>query len=559
LFVIGCLHMLPQGFNTAFHSYNDYALNIIKINNKVYFSSEVNIQYPDSAYITSVNYNGQQVFKKGIKKVDYTHINKLLPTLDKKICFIGFGMGCDYIDNSQRTFIIKMDTLGSIVFDNTFSNLYSGSQNDPLVDVVQLPDSSFYCISDSSLFHFNKNGVLIKRKNTGFTKLCTIINYGSNKLLLSGKVAGINKHILIDTNGVTILSKPSFGPAIKYLKLSSGNIISLNNARLTKINATLDAIDSSVVSQGNTSITDFDMDQDTIFSIGSFSPSYNYIKFDSSFINTYQFSTSIKGILPAGIISYGNNIALLSNSTNTVNSSNQFIALTSFNKSGNFIYSNDIGVINVTVDSSNVSYSNSPPGYTQYTGGYRLKVTVKNFGAVSVQQFYLNHYIAQAICGKVYYHPLITMPLAPGATVSITTPFFNYNVLYVVQGPPSAQTFTLNNMCVYTTIPNKKNDADFSNDASCTNIVFYTNSIEKHTLLNSEVIVSPNPFNNNIKITADYLLQQIEVFSGIGQLIKHFSISEKQAELKLEGIPAGIYFLKIYSEKGTIIKKVVKK
>ncbi|MGZ4042947.1 MAG: T9SS type A sorting domain-containing protein [Bacteroidia bacterium] len=548
-----------QSFNSAYHRYDDGAFNLTSINTTNYFSgTSYSNWFTDTAFVYSVNNNGQTLWKKPIIKYEYNHIERMRTSLDKQLLVIGYGRGCDYLDNTQKTFIMKLDTLGNTIFDNTFINVYSSNQLDYLKDVNQTGDSSYYCITDSVLFHFNKNGLLIKKKNTGLTGLQTLINYGQDQLLLSGKSFGVDKHIVIDTNGVIINSKPSYGIVTKYKKLSSGNIITLHNGVLKKISPGLVALDSSVISQGSTNIVDFDIDQDTIFSIGSLNSSYNYIKFDSSFISKYQFATNAKRIVPKAITTTVSNITILSNSTNTVSNSNQFIGLTSFDKTGTFTYTNDIGVISVTMDSSDVTTSNYPPGYTQYSAGYRLKVIIKNYGNFPIQHFYLNHFIRQEICGNTYYHPWMTLPLAPGATVSITTPMFT-NIMGVLPGPPSSQTFSVNDACIYTTLPDGRNDVDFTNDATCITVLIpYVTSIAQHTILNPDVIVSPNPFHDKILISGEVEIRKVEVFNIMGQLIKTISVNGKNTELLLEESPSGIYLIKLYSEKGVFTKKAVK-
>ncbi|WP_373693846.1 T9SS type A sorting domain-containing protein [Aequorivita flava] len=58
----------------------------------------------------------------------------------------------------------------------------------------------------------------------------------------------------------------------------------------------------------------------------------------------------------------------------------------------------------------------------------------------------------------------------------------------------------------------------------------------------------------NIQISNNISLEKISVYSTIGKLL--FKITEKQ--INLETLTAGIYFVKVETDKGSVARKIVK-
>lgn len=543
-----------QSFNTAFQNYNEKGFFACEINGKTFISSEMySPGLQDLTIVRGIDGTGQTTFSTQIQKHEFTSITRMKKTSDKALVMVGFGRGCDYLDGTQKTFVLKLDTTGNTIFDNTFFNIYPTFQNDYLKDITEAADSSYYCISDSVLFHFSKTGNLIKRINTNLNSLKTLFWYSDNKLLLSGKSGNIDNHFLIDTNGVILLSKPSAGYATKYEKLSSGNIIcNPSNGVLTKLDQQLNIINS-----GTSGATDFVVINDTIFTVGQSSPSYIYHKLDSSFNINHQFATTAKRLIPSAITANNSEVTLFTSSTNTVNNSTSFCALTRFPKSSTFTYDNDIGVINVVTDSSGL---NLVPSFTMSVAYsvYKLKIVVKNFGNAPVQDYFLNHYMYQNICGPQHYVKFVQNTLAPGATDTIITQILYGDVLGTI---PSNSTVSVNfqkNMCVFTSVPNGKNDKDSDNDSYCSTVNFLYTDIAEKSLENNNADIYPNPFTGKFIIETDDFPGFIEVTNTAGNKLKSVSYYGKETEIDLNEFPAGIYLIKIASANSTVIKKAVK-
>lgn len=70
----------------------------------------------------------------------------------------------------------------------------------------------------------------------------------------------------------------------------------------------------------------------------------------------------------------------------------------------------------------------------------------------------------------------------------------------------------------------------------------------------AELIIYPNPASESVSIQSDKPIQKVELYSAAGNLMKT-DFNGKQ--LNLTTVPKGIYFVKIYSEKDVITKKLM--
>ena len=76
-----------------------------------------------------------------------------------------------------------------------------------------------------------------------------------------------------------------------------------------------------------------------------------------------------------------------------------------------------------------------------------------------------------------------------------------------------------------------------------------SNSLEE--LINIELSVFPNPSPGKVEVKSDLLIQQINLYTLDGKLINVTQESDLQFE------DPGIYFVKIITEKGIVVKKIV--
>ena len=73
------------------------------------------------------------------------------------------------------------------------------------------------------------------------------------------------------------------------------------------------------------------------------------------------------------------------------------------------------------------------------------------------------------------------------------------------------------------------------------------------------VRVYPNPTTKNVTVEADGL-QQVELYDAVSRRLSTLTANRSTAvKVDLDGLPAGAYYLRIRTEQGTVIKKVIKR
>jgi hypothetical protein len=76
------------------------------------------------------------------------------------------------------------------------------------------------------------------------------------------------------------------------------------------------------------------------------------------------------------------------------------------------------------------------------------------------------------------------------------------------------------------------------------------------TVPSTELKIFPNPTNDELFIKSDLQIEKVEVYSLLGSLL--ISENNFKEKISVSALPAGIYFLKVHTEKGLVVSKVVK-
>lgn len=69
--------------------------------------------------------------------------------------------------------------------------------------------------------------------------------------------------------------------------------------------------------------------------------------------------------------------------------------------------------------------------------------------------------------------------------------------------------------------------------------------------------VYPNPSNGTFNLKSDSNIKSVEVLNMTGQLIYASKVSAKDFEINLQSRPAGVYILKVQTDKGSEVKKLI--
>ena len=87
-----------------------------------------------------------------------------------------------------------------------------------------------------------------------------------------------------------------------------------------------------------------------------------------------------------------------------------------------------------------------------------------------------------------------------------------------------------------------------------------TLSVDEFELANSSIVLYPNPTTNLLHIDAQQNIQHVSIYDVSGRLIQSIGVIglKTNLEISTENLTSGSYFVKIESENGTVVRKVIK-
>lgn len=552
---------LAQSVNSAGHSAIDLTYKMISINAKSYYVERVSGCCANELNLVALIDSGNVIFKKDIAIHEEDHCTSIIRTSEDQIVVIGYTRAsCDVA--GVKDFIAKLDTNGNLLFQTVLQSTYVYNvASGETLDITQHPDSSFYLVTATDLLHYSSSGQFISRVNTGLTDINSILALNNGNLLINGKLNSQLKNTEFSTTLTLINQQPATNAIVKFMELPSGNLIartSLNSLEKYSAGLILQANSSAAINPANITIQDFTSRNDSVFVTGvvltSATPFYAIL--DANLSSLYQTQANYTKVRPTGIsVTNKNKVNIITTGSSNTSPNVTFTGLYQFGITGVFTSSSDVGVESyVTTSTSLFPYYTGP--YVSYLPSASFDVIVRNFGTDTVKQFYLNQFQNGMQCNSLF-HKLYTVTIAPGATVGVQTGTFNthYNALIL----QNQQTYsTTINVCFFTTIPNFSNDVNISNDTHCESVLFKVTGLDENLWLNASTNVFPNPFTNDVMINCAVPMHIIRIYNSIGALVKEEFVDTKDLELKNLELDAGIYVIRIETEKGTIIKKVLK-
>ena len=90
---------------------------------------------------------------------------------------------------------------------------------------------------------------------------------------------------------------------------------------------------------------------------------------------------------------------------------------------------------------------------------------------------------------------------------------------------------------------------------------FLPSSTDERDVLDlSAITIHPNPTQSHVTLTAppDLLIERIELLDTQGRTHNSFYENSSEVRVDLSGYPSGLYFVSIYTEKGSVVKKIVR-
>lgn len=534
-------------YNKSYHDINEKA-NPFLVNLHGYFYFTNTVYSPHTVYSVIYKHSGTGIlkFRTG---VIVGMVEQMFGTKDEKLLITGTLNYCDVIPENQENYIQKIDTNGQIIFTSFYSMDSTGIPK----SCLQYSDSSYFSFTDSLLIKHTKNGQFLSKTNLGLKNISAAIVLLNNNMLISATQASNTVLAEISSSGNIIASSP-FPTLLNKMRFYNGQKIVAKgiDGNFYKIspNRVLLASNSN---SANTFISDFTCSGDSIYCILSDNIGLQkYAIMDTSFNSLQNSSTSTHSVIQNAIEINSSNILILSTGLASKNymgsaSEHYFCSISSLNKNGSNNFNPDLQLCDVYADST----------YSKYSTSYlRTKIKVKNNGNSIIYSFKLNHFERPAVdCGTYFYQESFSnLAIQPGDSVILTAKQFASNFYNNVTG---LITYTTN-YCFYVSIPNGETDKLPENNEICKTFSFVTTSINETKKSEHSISIAPNPFNNGLKIETDRILKKISIYNAFGQLIKSVEANSLQIIMDTSELDNGIYFLHIETEKGTIIKKVLK-
>ncbi len=538
-------------FNKAYHDINERSNPfVVEVNNYIYFTSTLyNANHVGETYLYKHNKDGIFHYKKFLPYVpSYGYKTK-----DNMLLLIGKNPTCDVFGPQQVNYISKIDSAGNLVFSST----YTVSQWDNYVTSLQYTDSSFYSFTDSVLFKNSKTGLFTFKTNLGLKNISSALLLQDHTILLSAKQASVNSLVVISASG-TILSAKPFPVLLKKLMLyNNQKIMGLGtDGKLYKISPAFDLISASNFAN-NSFINDFQTKNDSIYAILSSTVALsNYLLSDTNFVSLSLNSTTTNSVTQTAICLNGNKVDILSDGVSKTSFSwpgdHYFVSLNQISKTSSNNFTPDLAILSVTKDSIYAA-----PDFFSIKYAYlKAKVKVKNVGTSVITNFKLNCYMDPRVdCGAYYYQEKFSqLSLAPNDSVEVTTGTFIAKRL--IPSPSPTQTIQY---CFYTSVPNGETDKTLENHNMCkTYVVDVTTSLNKLKGVANNLELFPNPFDNTITTSSETAIKKFEIYNALGTLLESQTLNGNNHIYNNPTLANGIYFIKVESEKGTQIKKVVK-
>jgi hypothetical protein len=81
---------------------------------------------------------------------------------------------------------------------------------------------------------------------------------------------------------------------------------------------------------------------------------------------------------------------------------------------------------------------------------------------------------------------------------------------------------------------------------------------QQQVSIDTNVLCSPNPTSDKIRIVSNSVFSKVSVFNSLGMNVKSIHKNSKTIEVDLSELTSGIYYLEIGFQEKKIVKKIVK-
>jgi hypothetical protein len=223
------------------------------------------------------------------------------------------------------------------------------------------------------------------------------------------------------------------------------------------------------------------------------------------------------------------------------------------------VYKNNVKINELLIDETTYLDEDVPPG----THFYGVTAVFHNGeseqeGPVSVlvegEYSKIQGFVRDAVTNLSIPSATLVAANSDNGTISYSTPFGSHIVLLLAEGQydlvcnaEGYEPFTLSNVTVFNGMVKT-----FTFYLVPENDVLLTGISTRNP---SDVLFYPNPAGNFIEMKVDGK-HEVQIFNQTGKLVINKKITSK-TKIDISGIPAGIYFVKVTSDQGVLVEKLI--
>jgi len=562
-------------FNRGYHSTNEVVNSaVVNIGGNYYHTvRHTGLGYTNQAFLYKHSASGTLKFVNNVFTGRPLSVNALFKTNDNALVLVCGDYVCNIYSSFSNTItshLIKIDTSGNEVFKTSVNRSFIAPLGGG--DVVtylgdnfkygfQNTDNSYCVFTDSVMYKFSSGGQVISKKNLGVDSITSVLLLANNDILVNARAGLARKLIILSPAGV-IQSAKSFSAPLKKIQFYSGaGILGLgSDGRMYKISPNLDLIASSNATVG-LKVSDIVCENDTIYSvINNQNTTSAYSSADTSFINYSYTSLPTMSLVPAALCKSGSRLGMIATSVSDEQNSlgqNYFSSISVYDKNSAPVHASNVELSSAVIDTAFYTSSSPNPYTVDYVLQIRFRLKVKNKGTTTLTNFkftYANDLYSGQCGGREYAQQLYSgLSIQPGDSITFTSALMSRFVSQYNSFPAIPH-----NHCAFLTLPNGEVDKDQSDNEKCVVETFGGLGINTIDANFYTIKVFPNPFADELTISSDLEIKTIEVLNGIGILISKTLVNARSASVVNGELKPGIYFIKIETEKGSAIRKMIK-
>jgi hypothetical protein len=539
-----------QTFNYAYHTGAETSLNMVGINSKSYYleKSLMLNTCMEQLNLVGVKENGSELFRTKITAtISLSNCQVVAGTHKNLLVFAGSKMyACDISGLSYK--VACVDTTGSISWSFDFTK--------KIVALLALPNGIFDLVTPDTIYRYSPAGQFLTKISLGGGQFNSATVLMNGNILINYYMGASARFRTNTATGILVADVAATTSLGAMVQASGGDILGISGSNIIRYSPSLNLKHSTAITlPPNLFVTAFYLRNDTVFGVGhTLQNQPVYFLLDSTLSPLFQTTSNTKNSNCTGIYVGKNNRVHVIAST-LISQPHPYTAYFQTGVTGNLNSKPDIGIKNFTVIDAKYEKTDA----IQWHGKVNAVVTIQNFGSDTVKSLHLNHYaykyVAFYCTCLVGLNKSYTVMIPPGDSATVVTGTFltgRYNAFSF--GSDSSISL---NLCIDATVPNEMSDTDPSNDSYCRNLKLFPVGIKENSMNLDEIQIFPNPSSERIDIRSPSIINSLQIFDIAGKLLVETEVRKKQCHIDAGILKEGLYFFKINSENGIVIKKVL--